>query len=107
MRLLGDVPEEHKKLSEDLQSMEKDIATLPTRNTRMLAQLHVCLAHDWLQIGMEEETHRLLQKAETICPGYFKNFMVLDTQTNPDFDKLVKNLSIELTHLLLSQKKGF
>lgn len=101
MKLLGDVPEKHKNLATKLEEYEKHLEGLKDFPKDRLAQSLVCLAHDWYQIGMEEECGRLLAKADKIFPGYFVQCLVKHTKESKDFDSIVKTLTVELTNLLL------
>lgn len=102
MKLLGDVPEEHKKLAVNLEQMEQYFDGAKV-TTDIAAKGFVCLAHDWFQIGVEDEGNRLLVKAERICPGYFKNVMVQQTLEDKEFSYLVKSLSVELAWMLINK----
>lgn len=104
MKLLGDVPEEHQEIAEELIEYEK---TLDNDNysVEKKAQSCVCLAHDWYQIGMEEEGARLLKRAEEFYPGYFKKKMIQHTVESKEFDKIVKNIMIELMWMIANQLK--
>lgn len=106
MKLLGDVSEEEKQLSFELEEME---SYLDSRNKNsyadIMAQGYVCLAHDWYELNMEEEGHRLLEKAESVYPGYFKNLISVHTSKDKDFERLVKNISSQLAWML-NQKIG-
>lgn len=64
------------------------------------AQMYTCLAHDWYQLDMEEEGNRLILKAEKVCSGYFKGPVIQHQLESSDFDMVIKNLTLELLHLL-------
>lgn len=108
MKLLGDVPEEHKELAKQLLETEnyfdqKDLEHLVANEIR--AKAYVCLAHDWYQIGCEEEGEKLLLKAEKVCPGYFKEIMVKHTEEDSDFNLVVKQLTSEVFFMLVDKIK--
>jgi len=108
MKLFGDVPEEHRELARQLDEMEEYFDGAAKRGNlpmEKIAQGYVCGAHDYYQIDCEEEGNRLLEKAEKVCPGYFKTFMVQHTKEDKDFDTLVKQLTSELAYLLLRRLK--
>jgi hypothetical protein len=108
MKLLGDVPEEHKKLALDLEEAEQywDSKVGPSlMPEELLAKAYTCLAHDWYQIGSEDDGQRLLEKAEAVCPGYFREVMLRQAEDDDSFDLLVKNLSVELAWMLVSRVK--
>ena len=87
--LLGDVSEEHRELAKELADFEKQIESgkFPLEKK---AQMYVCLAHDWYQIGLEEEGSRFLKKADATYPRYFENVMMAQAEQDPAFAKLVK-----------------
>lgn len=103
MKLLGDVSERDKEIAKELTDHEKWLDSDKTFSAEKKAQTVVCLAHDWFQLGMEEEGSRLLYKADTIYPGYFKNKLFKHAAESKDFDALVKNMTIELMYVLLNQ----
>lgn len=103
MKLLGDVPPEKQELAYKLTETERQINEKAGIPLDRKAQMYVCLAHDWYQVDMEEEGNRLLAKAESVYPGYFRDVMIKHTVESKDFDKLVKNLSIELVWMLVSR----
>jgi|SRR5581483_5210771 len=104
-KLSGDVPEEHKNLALALSGYEKEVNDDPFLPLERKAQSYVCLAHDWYQLGMDEEGGRLLLRAEQISPGYFKEKMLEHASENKDFALVVKNITIELMFLVTSQLK--
>lgn len=103
MKLLGDVSEEDKKLAQELTDHEKWLDSDKTFSAEKKAQTVVCLAHDWFQLGMEEEGGRLLAKAEELSPGYFRKKLHKHAAESKDFDLLVKSMTVELMYLLLNQ----
>lgn len=105
MKLLGDVPQEHKELAIQLESMEEYLdgkakSLLPKE---MIAKGYVCLAHDWYSMGEEEIGVSLLEKAEKTYPGYFKEVLIGQTLEDSDFDRLVKSLSVQLAWVLINR----
>jgi hypothetical protein len=106
MKMAGDVKEEHRLHAIELQSLEKEIEANPKFSlAEIKAKFYCCLAHDWYQMDMEEEGHRLLLKAESVCPGYFKGTVIKQVEESEDFGIIIKNLTIELLQLL-SQSNG-
>jgi hypothetical protein len=108
VKLLGDVPEEHKQLAQELQEAEEywdERLAKKKAPLELLAKAYVCLAHDWYDIGCEEDGQRLLEKAEGTCPGYFKEVMLEQAEQDPDFDHLVRRLSVELIWMLVNRLK--
>lgn len=103
MKLNGDVPQEHRQLAEDLEIWEAKV----TQNVKLppatAAKFYTCLAHDWYAMGCEEEGNRLLDAAETVCPGYFKELMIKQTLEDTSFSELVKRLSSILVWTLVSK----
>lgn len=88
---------------DELQEMEKallDINTLCAPD--VIAQGLTCLAHDYVQLGLEEKGHELLIKADEIYPGYHSSKMEEHMESDPDFKKLVLSLSAELILVALS-----
>lgn len=103
--LHGDVPEEHKKLATELQRQEIDMEQHITLSPPYVAQAYVCLAHDWYDIEEQEEGHRLLEKAELVCPEYFRKHMQAHCLENPTFMKLVSQLFTMLAWTLIDNLK--
>jgi len=102
MKVSG-LPKEHLQLIAELETMEaffmnKDLLSTP----EIIAQSLTCLAHDWIQLGLEEKGHELLLKADKICPGYHKNKMLDHMKQDPSYDTLVKSLANELVLVALS-----
>jgi hypothetical protein len=91
------------ELMADLEAMERQI-TAPDSLAPpdMLAKALTCLAHDWAQLGLEEEAHRLLLKADKVFPGYHGAPMRHDMAQDPDFDLLGRSLALELAVAALS-----
>lgn len=105
MKLYGDVSEHDKKVAQGLEDMEAILSSEESLPKDVAAKMCVCMAHDWYHLGSDEEGHRLLQKAETFYPGYFKNLMLKHTVEDPRFDFLVKRLSAELATMILYRLK--
>ena len=104
--IYGDVSEEDKALTTKLKNHEKSLELDKVLTKDQRAYSYVCLAHDWYAMGMEEEGHALLAKAEKACPGYFKNYMVKQTQSNPNFNLIVRNISVELMWMVVEQMRN-
>lgn len=69
-----EVPEWQKELAQELRKQEQAIDDLlPAISPEMKAKGYVCMAYDWFRMGAIREGQSLIQKAETICPGYFAN----------------------------------
>lgn len=100
MKLAGDVSKEDRELAEQLDLFEQDIGNDTYPNERK-AQLYACLAHDWYQMGMEEEGNRLLLKAEKVFPGYFKDTVIKHQLEDDTFDLIIKNITSELARMLV------
>lgn len=108
MKLHGDVPEEDRKLAEQLELSERDVDKVNDvrcPNSRK-AQAYTCLAHDWYQLGADEEGSRLLLKAESIFPGYFKGSVIKEHREGKDFNLLMENLTKELATILINNLSG-
>jgi len=103
--LHGDVPEGDKKTAEALRKMEIDMEEQATLSPQYTAQAFVCLAHDWYEMGSEEEGHRLLKKADIVCPEYFRKHMQSHTLENSAFELLVNRLFAMLGWQLLDSLK--
>lgn len=85
------------QLMADLEAMERDITSpdsLISNDT--LAKALTCLAHDWVQLGLEEKAHELLLKADKAFPGYHGAPMRHDMANDPDFALLGQSLALEL-----------
>ena len=102
-KLYGDVPKEHLELVEELLEMEEYFDTEHLKYPpSLLARAYVSLACDWYTIISEDtKGGSLLEKAEKVCPGYFKNEIVDDIQEDPEFAILVENLTDSL--LIIAQ----
>lgn len=99
MKLAGDVPQEDRKLAEELEKFEREIDQDPFSGDRK-AQLYTCLAHDWFKLGAEEEGNRLLLKADQVSPGYFNKTVIQHQLEDESFDLIVKNITLELAQML-------
>lgn len=62
----------------------------------LVARALTCLAHDYVEMGLEEKGHELLLKADKIFPGYHGEQMKKDMDKDPEFAILVRSLSMEL-----------
>lgn len=103
-KMYGDVPEGNKKLAEELVKAEANLDT--TLSAPYVAQTYFCLAHDWYEMGMEEEGHRLLQKAEDACPGYFRVHLKNHCKENPNLLFLTDRMFTMLAWSLLDGLKS-
>ena len=109
MRLAGDLSEEERVLSRELELMElylDDKSRQKSMAIDRIAKGYVCIAHDWYALYCEEEGHRVLDKSEMVCPGYFKNFVQKHTAEDEFYDNIVKSLDSQLTDLLMDNLKG-
>lgn len=100
MKFGGDIPAEKRELAQALTDTEKQVDGDEGYPAERKAQIYVCFAHDWYQLDMEEEGNRLLLKAEKVCPGYFKGPVIQHQKEDPNFDIVIKNLTLELLYLL-------
>lgn len=103
MKLLGDVPLEHKLLAAELEEWEATVVSNAKLPPDQAAKFFTCLAHDWYAMGCEEEGNRLLEASEKVCPGYFRGIMLQQTLEDSSFDYLVKRLSSLLAWTLVSR----
>lgn len=105
MKLIGDVPEEHKYLAAELEKMEKrfDEATGKGSDNSQLAKGYTCLAHDWYMMGAEEEGLRLLHKADKVFPTYFESQIIVDCLHDLEFNFIVRNITTELMFMAVSK----
>jgi hypothetical protein len=106
MRLIGDVSPEHRQLAVQLEEMEEALADMEYLSKEHVAKAMVCLAHDWYDIGLEEEGQRLLAKANEICPDYFVDTIKEHAAEDDKFDILVKRLFGKIVLLLISTLRG-
>lgn len=95
--------EENKALALELEKAEAEIDFDPVLPNGRKAQIYVCLAHDWYQMDMDDRGSKLLLKAERVYPGYFKGLVIEHSEESENFDKVVKNLTLELAWMLLSR----
>jgi hypothetical protein len=101
-KLHGDVTEKDKLLAEELESFEKFLTTYENMPPNKGARMAVCLAHDWYQLGCEEDGARLLKLASKFAPDYFKEQIKTDAAEDPLFNRVVRNIAVELSYLLLA-----
>lgn len=99
MKTSGDLTPSQREHVENLTKYEQSVDDDLTFSKEKRAQLYVCVAHDYYQLDMDEEGNRLLLKAEDACPGYFKTVVIQHQLESPNFDRLIKNLTIELLYL--------
>lgn len=102
----GDISDADKRLAAELEKEEEywNIASASSHYAKeIVAKAFVCLAHDWLEIGLEEKGTELIEKAERVCPGYFENTILLQTKSDEDFDILVKNIFVNLSWILINR----
>ena len=92
------------ELMADLEAMEREITKpgIVRMPDDMLAKALTCLAHDWVQLGLEEKAHELLLKADKVFPGYHGSPMRYDMEQDPDFNLLGRSLALELAIAALS-----
>ena len=106
MKLLGDISDEHKKLAVELEEMEETLASMSYLTKEYVAKAMVCLAHDWYDLGAEEEGHRLLMKAEQTCPGYFKNNVSKHMKEDEKFNLIMNRILSSIILLLINTVKS-
>lgn len=97
MKLNGDVSKEDQELASKLTEAEIEMILSPLSKEKK-AMIFTCLAHDWFDIGMDEEGIRLVAKAEATCPNYFRDVQPSDMKKNEDYAKLV----VKLTQFLIT-----
>lgn len=105
MKLIGDVPQDHKEIAEKLESLENYFNDPDALSREYSSMAFICLAHDWYELDLEQEGDRLLQKAEEFCPGYYQKYMVKHTIENENFDRIVKSIFSKLI-VRLKEAKG-
>lgn len=102
MKLYGDVSQEEIELAAQLEEMEAYFDSKLNLPLEIIAKGYVCLAHDWFALGVEEEGHRLLTKADKVYPGYFTSGRASrDAEQDPDFAMLIASLRAHLNRLLI------
>lgn len=106
LKLVGDVPKEHRELAKELRDLEKffDELSCPLPKEER-ARGYVAMAHDWYRMGADEEGEKLLLKANKVCPGYFKNEINDHVKESEDFALVVSGINAELKWILLHQLK--
>lgn len=105
MSLYGDIPETHRTLAKSLIDMESNTDLDKELPKELAAKIYTCLAHDWLQIHMEEKAIELIEKSNKICPGYFSDTIKLHMEQNQDFSKIAKAINILLMQLAIDRLK--
>lgn len=104
MKIAGDISESDREWMKQLEEQEAFWdSKYDTAPLRILAKAYVCLAHDWYQLGVEEQGNSLLEKAESACPGYFKYLLPEDTKDDETYDFLVKNLTSSIASIILNR----
>lgn len=103
MVLSSGLSKENQELAKKLTEAELDTERDQVLPKERKAQIYTCLAHDWYQMDMEEQGVRLLEKANKIYPGYFKGLVIEHSLESDGFDKVVKNLTLELAYMILTR----
>ena len=104
MKSCGDLTQEERDFMEDLED-EENLCDVADISDGKKAQVYTCLAHDWFQLSMEEEGHRLLLKANKIFPGYFKSLVVQHSKEDECFAQIVNRITLILL-LRISERNG-
>jgi len=106
--LHGDIPKEHRDLANQLIEMEEyfDSIASSSDKARSAAKAYVALAHDWIDMGLEERAEILFRKSEKAVPGYFSGLIWEDTKQDVEFAHLVANIMDYLNSALISALKG-
>ena len=93
MKCYGDIPEDHRILAKELESLERWFLE-HGENIPLLsaAKGFTCMSHDYFHLYFEEEGERLLRAADKICPGYFKGPIYTQTEKDESFACLVDGL---------------
>jgi hypothetical protein len=109
MRLAGDLSDEERALSKELEVMEillDDKFRQKSMAIDRIAKGYVCIAHDWYALHCEEEGNRVLDKSELVCPGYFKDFVQKHISEDGFYSRIVTSLDTYLNMLLMENLKG-
>lgn len=69
---------------------------------RVIAKALTCLAHDYVEIGLEECGHQLILKADNYFPGYHGIPLKEDMENDPEMKKVIVSLGHELILVALS-----
>jgi hypothetical protein len=108
MKTYGDMPENDELLLNELQLLEEWFnefgETLPILSQ---AKGFTCMAHDYLIIGMEEESERLLKRAEKNCPGYFKGPLLAHIRDDEEYLILIDNIKQDALGRDILKSLGF
>lgn len=92
-KMYGDVTDQDKQLATALEAAERWLDKSPEEVIAELkAKFYVCWAHDWYEMGMDEEGERLLGKAQCVYPTYFSNKIVQQAKEDPEFAFLITRL---------------
>jgi hypothetical protein len=104
--LHGDVTQQDRDHLAALIEVEQDLDELSHLATpRELAKGYTALARDYYHdLAMDEEAERLLLKAQNVCPTYFTKEIKEDTDSDPDFNMVVRSLTSELLKVLNGYK---
>lgn len=100
----GDVPDQHVRVALNLHKIEAlyGSATLSQEDK---AAAYVLAAGGWFTIGMDEEGHRMLQKAEDTFPGYFGSAMAKQYHSDQNFAIVVHGIIRSLMWNLVQSLK--
>lgn len=100
--LHGDVSQKDLKLAKELLELEyffdSKKSTMPIS---LIAKGYVCLSHDWYNLNDEDKGGELLEKANKVCPKYFKNQILDHMKESREYNALVKSLAY---HILIVAK---
>jgi hypothetical protein len=106
VKLHGDNSSQDKELAEQLEIFERSIDGTNTFPPECIAQMLVCLAHDWFQLKCEEEGQRLLDKADKVFPGYLTSPEIkLHMKEDDEFTMVMVNIGKELIGVLADRLK--
>jgi hypothetical protein len=101
--LIGNLPLDKREHAEELTKLEIEVSQSFQIPKEQMAKVFVCLAHDWYQMDVEEQGQRLLEKAEAVCPGYFKETIIQHRLQDKNFETVIQNLTVELTWMLMER----
>ena len=94
MMSYGDIPEKDRKLVEELRKLEQWFYGHGAQIQKsMAAKGFTSIAHDYYFVDFEEEGDRLIYLAEKMAPGYFRDLVYVHMGKDPEFYKLMIQLS--------------
>ena len=93
MRTYGDIPEHHRVLLSELETLEKWFQENGKQiSTLAAAKGFTCMGHDYFMMDQDEEGERLLDMAEKSHPGYFRSDIHFHIKRDEIYATLIRQM---------------